>query len=87
MNLIQIQIQKNFIKYKCLCCNKNYRKVFDENLKERVFNTYKFSNHNIINKFILLLRKTVYSYEFMDDWENLNMEDLTDADYVHRKSF
>ena len=56
---------------------------------------------NYINKFILLLRKGVYPYEYMDDWEkfnettlpkkeefysNLNMEDITDADYMHAKT-
>ena len=48
----------------------------------------------------LLLRNGVYSYEYMADWEkfdktllpekedfysHLNMEDITDADYVHAK--
>ena len=62
-------------------------------------NTFKFSN-NDINKFILLLRKGVYSYEYVDDSEkinektlpkkeefysNLNMEDIADADYMHAK--
>ena len=61
--------------------------------------TFKFSN-NDINKFIFLLRKGVYPYEYMDEWEkfkettlpekeefywNLNMEDITDADYMHGK--
>ena len=73
--------------------------MFDENLKKRFFNTYKLSNHDI-NTFIIFLRKSVYSYECMDDWEtfndislpekedfysHLNMEDNTDADYVHVK--
>ena len=80
-------------------CNKNSKHKFDEKLKERFFNTYKFSNRDN-NKFILLLRKGVYPYEYMDDWEkfnktslpekedfysHLNMEDITDADYVHPK--
>ena len=82
-----------------MCCHKNYQHKFDEKLKEWFFNTYKFSNHNI-KKFILLLWKGVYPYEYMDDWEkfnetslpekddfysHLNMEDITDADYVHPK--
>ena len=58
----------DLIEYTCLCCNKNYRQKFDEKLKERRFNTYKFSNHDS-NEFIVLLQKGVYSYEFMDEWE------------------
>ena len=73
--------------------------MFDENLKKPFFNTNKLSNHDI-NTFIIFLRKSVYSYEYMDDWEtfndislpekkdfysHLNMEDNTDADYVHVK--
>ena len=64
---------------------------------KRFFNTYKFSNQNN-NKFILLLQKGVYSYKYMDDWEkfnetslpekedfysHLNMEDITETDYLH----
>ena len=67
-------------------------------MEELIFNTYKFSNHK--NKLILLLRKGVYPDEIMDDWEkfnetslpekeefysNLNIEDITDADYAHAK--
>ena len=54
------------IEYTCLCYNKNHQLKFNEKLRERFFNTYKFSNHDN-NKFILLLRKDVYPYEYMDD--------------------
>ena len=54
----------DLIEYKCLCCNKIYQQKFDEKLKERFFNTHKFSYHEN-NKFILLLRKGEY-YEFMN---------------------
>ena len=72
---------------------------FDKKLKERFFNTCKFSNHNN-NHFILLLRKTVYPYEYMDYWEKFNeaslpgkenfyshlsMADITNADNTHTK--
>ena len=56
----------DLIEYKCLCCSKNYQQRFDEKLKQRFFKAYRFSNHDN-NKFILLLRKDVYPYEYMDD--------------------
>ena len=86
---------------KSLCCYQNYQKNFDENLKKRYFNTYKFSNYDI-NKFNLFLRKGAYSSEYMDDckkydktslceaedsYSNLNIEDIANIDYDHRKRF
>ena len=59
------------MEYKYLCCNKNYEHKFDEKLRERFFNTYTFSNHDN-NNFILLLQKSVYPYEYMDDQEKFN---------------
>ena len=87
------------IKHKCVSCNKDYLNKFDEKLKRRFKNIFKFSD-NDINRFILLLIKGVYPDEYMDDWEkfneptlpekeksysNLNMKDITDADYMHVK--
>ena len=60
----------DLIKYKCLFCNKSYQRNFDKKLKEKFFNTYKFSNH-YNTRFILFLWKGVYLYEHMDDWETL----------------
>ena len=60
-------------------------------------NIYRFCNEDI-NKFILLLRKSVYPYEYMDSWERFNetllpgkkvfynelyLEDITDENYAH----
>ena len=71
---------KNFkndlIEYKCLCCNKKYQQKFDKTFKKRFFNTYKFSNTDNNNKFILLLRKGVYPYEYTDDSEKFNETSL-----------
>ena len=67
------------IKYKCLSCNKNYSNKIDEKLKKRFNNTFKFSN-NDTNKFILLLRKVVYPYEYMDQWGKFNETTLLEKE-------
>ena len=89
----------NLVKYKCLYCNKNDQKMFDEKFKKQIFNTYKFFNHDF-NKFVLLSWEEVYSYRYIDDCENfnettlpekedfyshLNMGDITDAESTHGK--
>ena len=85
--------------FRCCRCKKNYEKNFNKELIQRFANIYEFYNGDR-NKFILLLRKGVYPYEYMDTWEifnetslpdkeafygNLNMEDITDVDYMHAK--
>ena len=82
---------------KCFNCKQYYEKDFHKELIKRFAGTYEFCNKNL-NKFILLLRKGVYSYEYMDNWErfnetllpskesfysNLNMENIDDIDYRH----
>ena len=62
-----------------MSCNKAYSKKIDEELKKRSKNTFKFS-HNDINKFILLLKKGVYHYEYMDDWEKFNETTLPEKE-------
>ena len=73
------------------------QKNFNKELIQRFVNTYEFCNGDL-NKFILLLRKGVYPYEYKDSWQrfdetslpdkeafysNLNMEHITDVDYRH----
>ena len=65
------------IKYKCLFCNKDYFGKTDKELKKRFKNTFKLSDKGI-NKFILLLRKGVYLYKYMDDWEKFNETSLSE---------
>ena len=70
---------------------------FNKELIKRFASTYEFCN-NDLNKFVLLLRKGVYPYEYADTLEkcskislpskedfysNLNMEDISDIDYRH----
>ena len=74
---------------------KYYEKYFNKELIKRFPSTCEFCNKNL-NKFILLLRKGVYPYEYMDNWErfdetslpnkasfysNLDMENIDDVDY------
>ena len=64
---------------------------------KKFWGVYQFCNDDL-NKFVLLLRKGVYSYEYMDSWEkfnettlppkevfhsNLNLEDISNKDYAH----
>ena len=61
----------NLTKCKSLSCNSDYSNKIGQELKKRFMNTFKFSN-NDINKFILLLRKGVCPYEYMDYFEKVN---------------
>ena len=64
---------------------------------ERFANTYKFCD-NDLNKLIMLLRKGVYPYEYIDGWDkfnekivrskesfysNLTLENISETDYAH----
>ena len=49
---------------RCFSCKKNYEKDCNKELIERFANTYNFCD-NDLNKFILLLRKGVYPYEYV----------------------
>ena len=102
-----VQITKNEkLLLKCFNCDSYYKKKFNKELIKKFKNTYSFCNNDTtesssserINKFVLLLRKGVYPYEYIDSWEkfneislpskedfysNLNMEDIDDIDYSH----
>ena len=58
---------------------KDYTNKIDGELKKRFKNTFKFSD-NDINKFILLLRKDVYLYEHINEWEKSNERSLPEKD-------
>ena len=91
----------NFNSIECKSCTENNRceecKKLIDGLIKKVPSLYQFCNGDL-NKLILLLRKGVYLYEYMDSWEKfdkttlppkkdfyseLNLEDITDKDYSH----
>ena len=53
--------------FNCLKCSKKHK----THLSNKFANTYKFSNVDF-NKFILLLRKGVYPYEYMNSKERFD---------------
>ena len=59
----------------CYNCKQCYKKKFNKELIKRFSSTYSFCN-NDLNRFILLLRKGVYPYEYMDNWERFNENSL-----------
>ena len=90
-------IKNNQLLFQCLECKKYYKKDYKDLIK-KFANTYEFCNGDT-NKFILLQRKGVYPYEYMDSWERfnetslpdkkafysqLNSEDITDKDYAFK---
>ena len=72
------------IKCKCLSCNKDYSSKLDEKVKKWFKDTFQFPNNNV-NKFILLLRKGVYLYEYIDDWEMFNESTLPEKGEIYSK--
>ena len=83
--------------FKCFNCKQNYETDFNKELLKRFASTYEFCDKNL-NKFVLLLKKGVYPYEYIDNWErfnetslpnkeyfysNLNMGNIDDIDYRH----
>ena len=63
--------------FRCFECEGNYKKDFNKELIKRFANIYEFCNENI-NEFILLLRKGVHPYEYMDSWERFDEKSLPD---------
>ena len=94
-----MSVKDDQLVFKCSKCNKNHNKDFNKNLINRFANTYEFCDGDI-NRFILLLRKGVYPYEYIvslerfdeilksnkgDFYSSINMEGIIDVDYRHAK--
>ena len=96
-NLCFVRAINEKLIFKCIDCEKEYEKEFNNELIERFANTYKFCD-NDLDKFIMLLRKGVYPYEYIDEWDkfnekilpgkdsfysNLTLENISETDYAH----
>ena len=63
-NLDYVRITKNEkLLLKCFNCDSYYKEKFNKDLIKKFENTYSLCN-NTLNKFVLLLRKGVYPYEY-----------------------
>ena len=93
-----VGLKNNRLIYRCKGCKEEWKRQTNE-LIEKFPGKYQFCNGNL-KKFVLLLRKGVYPYEYIDSWEkfdkntlplkeafysNLNLEDISDEDYVRAK--
>ena len=91
-----IGLQNNRMNYRCKECKGTSTKSINELIK-KFPKMYQFCNGDL-NKFVLLLRKGVYPYEYMDSCERfdetslpnkkhfyseLNLKDISDKDYLH----
>ena len=68
---IDISANDNQLIFKCIKCHKNYNKDLNKDLIKRLASTDEFCNGDI-NKFILLLNKGGYPYEYMTTWERFD---------------
>ena len=70
-------LERSSAEFNSIECNKDYKRDFNKESIKRFANTYEFCKGDI-NKFILLLRKGLYLYEYMDSWERFDKTSLPD---------
>ena len=80
-----VGLKNNRLIYRCKECKEEWKRPINE-LTETFSGIYQFCNGNL-NKFVLLLRKGVYPYEYKEAKEafysSLNLEDSSDENYAH----
>ena len=96
-NHCYMKVMDETLIFRCFNCKKNYKKETNKELVERFSSTCKCCN-NDLNKFVMLLRKGVYPYKYMDGWDKFNeklipskesfyssltMANITEMDYIH----
>ena len=78
-NLCFVRTINETLLFECVDCKKEYEKKFNKVLLERFSSTYEFCG-NDMDKFLTLLRKGVYPYEYMDGWDRFSEKALPDKD-------
>ena len=76
-----IGVKNDRLHYKCKECKGTSTNSINE-LIDKFPRMYLFCNGDL-NKFVLLLRKGVYPYEYMDSWERFNETSLPDKKYFY----
>ena len=74
-----MSIKDDQLFFRCFECKTNYKKDFNKKLINRFVSAYEHCNKDI-KKFILLLRKGIYPYEYMDTWNKSNEASLTNKE-------
>ena len=69
-------LKNNELNYECKECKKRLLMPINELIKKFLY-VYQFCNW-VTNKFVLLLRKDVYPYEYIDSWKRFNETSLPD---------
>ena len=69
-----IGLKNNRLNYRCNQCKETSSKSINE-LMKKFPRMSQFCNGDL-NKIVLLLRKGVYPYEYMDSWERFNEKSL-----------
>ena len=91
-----VGLKINRLIYRCKDCKNEWKRLI-QGLIRKFPSIYQFCNGDL-NKFILLVRKGLYPYEDIDNWEifdettirpkeafysKLNLDVISDADYPH----
>ena len=78
---IKLECDKYYIYRTCrTCANSTKQKI--KSLIAKFPNTHQLCDNNV-KKFILLLKKGVYPYEYMDDWYKFDDKELPAIDKIY----
>ena len=74
-NLCFVNAMNETLTFESVDCIKEYKKDHNKKSIERFSNVYEFCGYDM-NKFVSLLRKGVYPYEHLDEWNKFNEKEL-----------